>query len=31
MTLILATLFLFKRETDRAGLGAPATVKLAAK
>jgi fucose permease len=31
MTLLLITLFLFKRETDRAGAGAPAIIKVAAK
>lgn len=31
MTLVLITLYFFKRETNRAGVGAPVEVKLAAK
>jgi hypothetical protein len=31
MTLVLVTLFFFRRETERAGAVAPVTVSLAAK
>ena len=31
MSLILITLFFFKRETDRAGASGPTTMKLATK